>query len=287
MSDIKISKEYFQVLKNVLKIFNDIPEQRQVLIFKKDGSVNITAMSLNTLVNIKTTTNHIDFTGDEIGMTSISEFINYLDAIDYIIDPDASVSSVEETSTKKNKLFSFLFNGKYGSYRMPVANLGLFDQKSRRTDPGSDKDVLKLVGKLFLSSTDTKVLVKNTQLMNKTDNFHLLVDDKIHIYMKGIQNQQFSRVFKDKNIMIYDNFTTKNADGKDFKIFSTRIFDYMSYFGCDFEVELRNLADANIMALKCRGKLKYDDPKVDEILVYIGTQENSADVCASTLELVE
>jgi hypothetical protein len=286
MADIKISKEYFQVLKNILKIFNDIPEQREVLIFKKDNLVNITAMSLNTLVNIRTTSNHIDFDGDEIGMTSITEFINYLDAIDYIEDPDATLSSVEETSTKNKKIYSFLFKGKYGSYRMPVANLGLFDQKNRRTDPGSSKDTLKLVGKLYLTFNDTRLLVKNTQLMNKTDNFHLLIDDKIRIYMKGIQNQQFSRVFGDKTIMIYDNFTTKGADGNDFKIFSTKIFDYMSYFGCDFEVEIRNLPDANIMALKCRGKLKYDDPKIDEIAIYIGTQENSADVCASTLELV-
>ena len=60
----------------------------------------------------------------------------------------------------------------------------------------------------------------------------------------------------------------------------------MSYFGCDFEIEVRMMpTDNGLMALKCRGKLEEDG--VDDIDIFVGTQENSAEVCASNLDIVE
>jgi len=287
---IKFSRKYLDTIKCLLKVFNDLPDKRHGLFFKNNGNVYISAMSKNTLVHVATTENNVSFQDNEIGITSLPEFLNYVTAINYLDDPDAEIINAQETSTKSNKIFSFMFKGKRSTYRMPVAHPKWFTEAKDRIVPkAASDDRLKLVAKFYITSEDNKLLVKDVQLMNKIENFNLsIVDNKIKIYMKGIQNQQFSRIFEGSDIQIYDNFTTVTSQGENIlRIFPTRIFDYMSYFGCDFEVELRTIPTSGIMAIKCRGVVEKDNSTPDDIHVFVGTQENSAEVYTNKLDIVE
>lgn len=287
MSSIKISTHYLKILKSLLKIYNDLPNNKHALIFKTDGSMNVSAMNLNRLVCVQTTSSHVDFDDDEIGIPSLPEFLNYITAIEYPDSDKAAISRVEETSTKGKRFDSFLFEGNYGNYRMVVAHPKEFDaRKDRKVPSPIEKDPLKLVAKFVISPADAKFLVKDIQLMGKAENFNLAIDgDTIKIYMKGVTKQQFSRTFKGMDVKVYDGYETKKDGKLDLKVFPSKIFDYMSYFGCGFEIEIRTLPDDSLMALKCRGTISNEN--VDDINIFIGTQENSSEVCNADLDIIE
>jgi len=244
-------------------------------------------MSLNTLVTIKATPAHVEFDDNEMGIISLTQFIKYIESIDYPKDTSAKISKVTEKSTKGKDIHSFLFTGKRGSYRMPIAHPAEFDkQKDRKIPNDSNKDPLKLVAKFSIDADDAKLLVKDITLMNKSSNFILsVVDSTLSIYIKGLEQQQFTKTFDGMKAQIYDDYTTEKNGINKMKLFSSRIIDYMSYLGCDFEIESRVTPDGSLMALKCRGKI--DGDGMDDIDVFIGTQENSADVTSGNLELVQ
>lgn len=284
---IKISKEYLDVLKSLLKIYNDLPNKRHALFFKKDEHVYVSAMSLNTLVTVKASSNHMQFDDNEIGVHNLTQFMHYIDAINYPDDKDAEILNVTEKSTKGKDIHSFLFKGKYGSYRMPIAHPAEFDKnKDRKVPTERDKDALKLVAKVHLDKDDTKMLVKDINLMNKAKNFIIsIMNSKISMYIKGSEQQQYTRDFDDLKAVVYDNYTTEKNGNNTMKLFSSRIIDYMAYLGCEFEVEVRIKPDNTLMALKCWGTISNDGS--DDIDVFIGTHENSADVSSGNLELVQ
>jgi len=144
---IKISPQYLKIIKSLLKIYNDTTK-RSALFFKKDDFVYVSAMSNNTLVTIKTTSKHLDFDDTEIGIHNLTQFLHYVDAIDYPNDDVAEIVNISEKTTKNKDVHSFLFNGKRGSYRMPIAHPSMFDKNKDRKIPNpSDKDPLKLVAK--------------------------------------------------------------------------------------------------------------------------------------------
>jgi len=129
-------------------------------------------------------------------------------------------------------------------------------------------------------------LVRDIALMNKVPNFIIsMLNSEISMYIKGDEQQQFSRKFDKMKSKVYDDYTTEVNGKNNMKLFSSKIIDYMSYLGCDFEIESRITPDGSLMALKCRGKISEDG--VDDIDVFIGTQENSADVSTGNLELVQ
>jgi hypothetical protein len=289
---IDFSTDYLSVLKNMLKVFNDLPNKRHGLIFKmKDDDSNriISSMSLNTLVTLTTDKKHVDFGDSEIGITSLSEFLNYVKTIDYP-NKESEISRVTEVSTRGKSVHSFLFSGEYGTYRMPVAGLDEFDDKYDRKVPVKrDKDPLELVSKFYLSKVDLERLVNDVNMMGKADYFRLVVDaGDISIYIKGIQNQQFTRKIDSTKAQVFSNFSTKKEDDPGhYKLFPTKVLDYMSYFGCDFEVEVRRHISkkGEIIAIKAYGTLKFDSKP--DMEVFIGTKESESELSAHNSDIVE
>jgi hypothetical protein len=284
---IFISKPFLRVIKSLLKVYGDMPDKNQVLIFKKDGFVHISAMNQKTLVSIKTTESHIGFKPEKIGITNLNEFLKYIEAINYPENQEASIKLADETTTKGRRLETFLFSTENSKYRMPIANPAIFNKKFDEAIPkGSAEDTLQLASKFVMSELDSKLMVKDMQLVGKPKNFNLLIaDNKISFYMKGSQEQQFSKVIPQGSAMVYNDFTTISTKSeKNFKIFPTTIFDYMAHFACEFNVEVRFVPDG-IMALKCRGLLT--ELGEENIEVFIGTQENDNEVCDANLDLVQ
>ena len=61
----------------------------------------------------------------------------------------------------------------------------------------------------------------------------------------------------------------------------------MSYFGCDFEVELRAVPNSDILSIKCRAVIPKSDVIPEDIHILVGTQENSNEVCGNKVDIVE
>jgi len=303
-ADIKFTPEYMEVLNNMLKIVADLPNRRHALIFKKDGLYLHSAMALDTLVHTITTEKNINFAPDEIGITNLSEFINYSNAIGYP-EKETKISLIEELTTKREKISSFKFEGEHATYRMPVAQLAAFRRDYDKKVPISrDKDPMDLVGKFYLDVDDLKRIVTDIQLMGKSNSFGLSVaNDKITMYMSNIQNHQVTKVIDETKAKVFDSYSTtahEQDNNHPFKLFPNKIFRYMSYFGCDFEVELRVMkrAKGDIMAVKCFGVMDFieqkktksmkkadniaDVPK-EPVNVFIGTQENSAHAASANM----
>jgi len=282
---IKISPEYLKVLKSVLKIYNDLPNKRHALFFKNGEHVYLSAMSLNTLVTVKTTSKHIQFDDEEIGITNLNQFLQYAEAIEYPSDENASIVNIIEKSTKNKDIYSFLFNGRRGSYRMPIAHPSEFDKKGDRKIPNEQsKDPLTLVAKFSLNEDDTKRLVKDITLMNKVKNFIFAIENnEICVYIKGDEQQQFTKKFDSMNSMVYNDYSTTGL-----KLFPTKIIEYMAYIGCDFSVDARTTPDNTLMALKCWGVAHEATSDEDSsINVFVGTSENSADVTSGHIDIIE
>lgn len=264
-----------------------MPDKNQVLIFKKEGFVHISAMNQKTLVSVKTTESHIGFKPEKIGITNLNEFLKYIEAINYPDNQESFIKLADETTTKGRRLESFLFCTENSKYRMPIANPAVFNKKFDEVTPkGSSEDPLDLVSKFVMSEVDSKLMVKDMQLVGKPKNFNLMIaDNKISFYMKGSQEQQFNKVIPQGSAMVYNDFTTiSQKNEKNFRIFPTMIFDYMAHFACEFNIEVR-MVPGGIMALKCRGSLT--ELGEDNIEVFIGTQENDNEVCEANLDIVQ
>jgi len=319
---ITFSPEYLDVLKKMLKVVADLPNKKHALLIKRDNRITHSSMAFNTLVHTNTTIEHADFTteNNEIGITSLNEFLNYAKAIGYP-EKESEIHVVQEKTTKHHEVRSFMFQGGHATYRMPVADITAFRKDYDRKMPiPRKKDPMDLVGKFILDADDLKRLVNDIQLMGKLDTFGLsIANNKIIIYMKNIQNQQVTKVIDPTKTKVYNDFTTiKPNDKVPCKLFPYKIFNYMSYFGCDFEIELRNIKrpkTGDIMAVKGFGKLDLDlkakkkrkvkgpsikkgdkktgnvpDKPTDPpekpkaaIHVYVGTQENAAHACSANM----
>ena len=299
-TEIKFTAEYMEVLDNMLKVVADLPNKRHALLFKKDGIYMHSAMALDTLVHTSTSEKNIKFDIDELAITNLTEFINYANAIEYP-ENEAKISLIEELTTKKEKINSFKFEGTHSTYRMPVAQSSAFRKDYDKKVPVSrDADPMDLVGKFFLDTDDIRRFVNDIQLMGKSNAFGLaIVNDKITMYMTNIQNHQVTKVIDETKAKVFNSYTTtpqEQDNTQSFKLFPNKIFRYMSYFGCDFEVELRVLkkAKGDIMAIKCFGIMDFADNKkpksmkkdgntAEPVNVFIGTQENSAHAASANM----
>lgn len=299
-TEIKFTAEYMEVLDNMLKVVADLPNKRHALLFKKDDTYMHSAMALDTLVHTSTSSKNIKFDIDELAITNLTEFINYANAIEYP-ENEAKISFIEELTTKKEKINSFKFEGVHSTYRMPVAQSSAFRKDYDKKVPVSrNADPMDLVGKFFLDTDDIRRFVNDIQLMGKSNAFGLaIVNDKITMYMTNIQNHQVTKVIDETKAKVFNSYTTtpqEQDNTQSFKLFPNKIFRYMSYFGCDFEVELRVLkkAKGDIMAIKCFGIMDFADNKKpksmkkdgntpEPVNVFIGTQENSAHAASANM----
>lgn len=304
MSSITFSPEYLEVLNKMLKIVADLPNTRHALLFKKDDKYMHSAMALDTLVNTCTTKEHIEFEPEQIGITNLNEFLNYATAIDYP-NKESEISLVEEKTTKGETVNSFKFENSHGTYRMPIAQMAAFRKDfDRKTPMPSDKDPMELVGKFYLDADDLKRLVTDIQLMGKTNSFGLsIANNKITIYMSNIQKHQVTKVIDETKASVLSGYTTvthEQATKHPFKLFPNKIFNYMYYFGCDFNVELRIIkrGDGDVMAIKCFGVMEFEPKKTGKSLkkddaqptdpkkpiqIFVGTQESSAHAASANM----
>lgn len=303
-SKITFTNEYFVVLNKMLKIVVDLPNTRHALLYKKDDRFMHSAMALDTLVNTSAPSTHINFEPEKVGITNLNEFINYTKAIEYPKN-ESEINLIEEKTTKGDKINSFRFEGKHATYRMPVAQMSAFRKDYDLKVPiARDKDPLELVGKFYLDNDDLKRIVTDIQLMGKSNSFGLsIANDKIVIYMTNIQKHQITKVIDETKSKVFNGYSTtghETTTKHPFKLFPNKIFSYMYYFGCDFEVELRVMKRGNgdLMAVKCFGVMDFtpkkktktmkkvdkapSDPK-EPINIFVGTHENSAHAASANM----
>jgi len=188
---------------------------------------------------------------------------------------------------------------------MPIAQMASFRKEyDYKTPITSDKDPMELVGRFYLDTDDLKRLVTDIQLMGKTNSFGLsIANNKITIYMSNIQKHQVTKVIDETKANVFNGYTTvthEQITKHPFKVFPNKIFNYMYYFGCDFNVELRIIkrGDSDIMAIKCFGAIDFTPKKTGKnfkkddgqpvvsknpINIFVGTQESSAHATSANM----
>lgn len=276
---IKITKSYLDVLKNLLKISN----KREVLFYKENEIYMISLMDMGTLVHISTSSNNISYSDSEIGISNITEFMEYIKAIGY--PKKGNIKFANERSTKGRLLDCLVFSDDYATYRTVVADQTKFNPKYDKKVPVSrDNDPMKLVAKFTLDTDDLDRLTTDIKLMKKSEFFGLTVNENISIYMRGMERQQVTRLIDDTKSVIYDS-SILNIDGiNKYRLFPNRIFNYMATFDCEFDVELRYIESRNTLAFKAFGKVSHENG--DIINIYIGSPESTSQIM-SNFDIVE
>lgn len=277
---IKFSAEYINLLKKFLSISKEATkhssDRKESLLFYQDVNDNnnpkISLMDNGVLTHISTTPEHAEL-NDEFGVTKFVEFMNYIKALNYPTSGEISIS--EEKSTKGKDYSCVVLADDYVKYRMIVADPTEFDRKKDKKVPSSrDGDPLKLIASYLVSQEDLKKLTNDIRLMTGCDFFGLTVNNDVSYYMRGVQRQQVTRRVDPLKTKVSDTETLA-LDGIDkFRLFPTRIFNYMAYLGVDFEVEIRYLEPKDIVAFKAFGVIKNEGK--DDIHVYIGATESTS-----------
>lgn len=279
MSDqIKFSAEYIDTLDKLLKVtkgFNKSTGEKKtsVLFYKNEDTPMISVMDMGALVHIRTTQQHAQYDIDEFGVTNIGDFMDYVKALKYPNNGEISIS--EERSTKGRTYNCIVLNDDYTKYRMIVADPTHFDSKSDKKIPVSrDKDPMELICNYMLTEEDLKRLTTDIKLMKGCEFFSLTVDNDITYYMRGSERQQVSRKVDPHKSKIH-NTTALASEGLDkFRQFPARIFNFMSFFNTDFEVEIRYMESKDIVGFKAFGKIDIDGK--DSIEVFIGATESTS-----------
>jgi len=276
---IKITKAYLEVLKNLLKVAN----KREVLFFKETETYMISLMDMGTLVHISTSANNISYSDPEIGIANMPEFMDYIKAIDY--PKKGNIKFAQERSTKGRLLDCLVFSDDYATYRTVVADQTKFTPKYDKKVPVSrDNDPMKLVAKFTLDTDDLERLTTDIKLMKKSEFFGLTVNESISIYMRGMERQQVTRLIDETNSVIFDS-NALNVDGiEKYRLFPSRIFNFMSTFDCKFDIELRYLESRNTLAFKAFGKVMQENG--DLINIYIASPESTSQIM-SNFDIVE
>lgn len=268
-----------EVLKNLLKVAN----KREVLFFKENETYMISLMDMGTLVHISTSSNNISYSDPEIGIANMPEFMNYIKAIDY--PKKGNIKFAQERSTKGRLLDCLVFSDDYATYRTVVADQTKFTPKYDKKVPVSrDSDPMKLVAKFTLDVDDLDRLTTDIKLMKKSEFFGLTVNEAISIYMRGMERQQVTRLIDETKSLIFDS-NALNVDGiEKYRLFPSRIFNFMSTFDCEFDIELRYLESRNTLAFKAFGEVKQENG--DIINIYIASPESTSQIM-SNFDIVE
>lgn len=276
---ITISKTYLEVLKNLLKVAN----KREVLFFKENETYMISLMDMGTLVHISTTASNISYDDSEIGIANMPEFMDYIKAIDY--PKKGNVKFSQDKSTKGRLLDCLVFSDDYATYRTVVADQTKFNPKYDKKIPvARDNDPMKLVAKFMLDTEDLDRLTTDIKLMKKSEIFGLTVSDNISLYMRGLERQQVTRMIDDTKSQIFDS-KSLNVEGIDkYRLFPSRIFNFMSTFDCEFDVELRYLESRNTLAFKAFGQVTQENG--DPINIYVASPESTSQIM-SNFDIVE
>ena len=285
---IAFTKSYVDVLTRLMKIMK-ICQRSHLMVFNEEDNTRINLMDLNVIVHIKSDNTHANFQDEDIAITNLEFFLKFMNAIDYGA-PNTSIACSNEVSTKGKTFQSFVFKGKHATYRMAVASPMVFVPKyDRKVLSDRTKDPLKLVAQFYLDKDDITRLENDIKLAGNTDLFSLMVDSgDITVFMRGLQNEQVTKTMDPLKTKVFGDYSTKSVPGEDpFRIFPSRFFKYMAYFGCDFDVEIRvhESEHTTTVAIKAYGKILNGDESPIEIVV--GTQESTAAVVTNSFEIIE
>ena len=274
-----MTQDYISVLENLLKVAN----KREVLFFKTDDKYMISLMDNGTLVHVDTTSKNVQFEDEEIGIASMSEFMDYVKATGY--PKNGAIKFSQETSTKGRLLDCVVFYDDEVTYRAVVADPTKFIAKYDKKVPSSrDSDPMELVAKFMLNEEDLARINNDIKMMKKCETFGLTVADKISLYMRGLERQQVTRTIDFTRAKIL-NKTILQADSiEKYRLFPSRLFKFMSTFKCEFDVEIRYLESKNIVAFKAFGKV--DVKGGDPVNIYVASPESTSQVM-SNFDIVE
>jgi hypothetical protein len=76
-----------------------------------------------------------------------------------------------------------------------------------------------------------------------------------------------------------------NVNGiEKYRLFPSRLFNFMSTFDCEFDIELRYLESRNTLAFKAFGKVEQENG--DAINIYIASPESTSQIM-SNFDIVE
>lgn len=275
---VKMTSAYKDVLSSVRRITTTSP----VLFYSTDEMSLISHMENNLLIHISTPKTNFLFP-DKIGVRSVSDFINYMDSINFPAEGEVYVS--DETTVSGNQLSSIVFLSDTKKYNMELLADVAFNMDNSTKIPSSrEEDPMECVATFEITQDDIKSFLKDVKLVGKEGkSFGLTITDneKLSVYLRGIYGQQSRWTILDSTIVKPDSPTFSGAGSESFILFPSSMFEKMSYFPCNFSCDFRSIYTGNgiVSALKCYGKVDCGDSGIVD--VYIGCVENQAEVVGS------
>jgi hypothetical protein len=287
---IQFSSNYIDVLKSILNI-TKLCKRDNVLFYKKDDKVLISIMDNGSLIHINTNLEHANFDMDEFGVTKLSELMDYMKAIDY--PNKGNLALTKEISTKGKEFECISIYDARIKYRMLIADSIRFDMaKDRKVPIDRSKDPMNLVAKFMIDENDLKEITNDVRLMNRAGSagketfFGMKVDNNISLYMRGLERQQITRDIDHTKVQIFDTNILANDGINKFRLFPTKIFNYLESFKIPFEIEIRYMPNRDIVGFKAYGSIITDEDTNSSIDVYIGATESTSQIM-SNYDIIE
>lgn len=273
MQKISFSSQFFEVMKKLVSV----SKAKYTLMFKQDGRCRITVPMDATFIHLAAGPADLDFDGDEIYLSSFSEFVKYADIVGY---PERGEACVESEMSISGHSYEYVkFKSTNVSCRTIMADPTCFGEDERFVPHVGDAETMELIGRLLLGKKQLDSFTKTLKQVPGCEFITLDVDDKIHFYMKGKVAQQINLSYGYPDVTINNPELAKHVfqEGSTLHMFESSYFLTLKGLGYDFETHIRHYEDAtdNVTTLKSFSYVPGADEN-DPIMVYVGGVESES-----------
>lgn len=268
MSQIVISKEFFELMKKL----SSIQKIMSGVIFKgKDANGQYTGKyyfnvpTKKSLIHVVATENDIKFEGDQIQISSVTEFLKFAELTGF---PKCSIENVEETSIRGHKYHNIVFKGLSKEARLPVADISCFVDKNHfKICSTRESDPMRYVAKIGFTVDGINNVVKDIKQVSGCEYLSLDIEnDECRFLLRGKGNQQITCKLDEHSFYVNNDswLADAYADKKKLRLFSTVMFRLLGGIGTDSEVEIRHLKTIKNDIITLKGYCVKQGAKLDE-----------------------
>lgn len=256
MSEVIISDLYYdKVLTPINKSGKIVPS---ILAFKDPSKNEVVINTCDTFgtvwLGIKASQEHFKFDDDTLGILDMSDFVRYMDLINY--GTEGSQILRKEVTTVRGSRFDCLeLAGPIGQFTMPLASYEAFQTRNTmiQKDRGeATENEVETLAVFKISKEELKDISDIGKRLDCSKAIITIDNDDIKLFFKGRGNNQYTKVLNSDQCRIetleFENGETgtfsQAEDYEQYLPFLSPIFDLANTFGGDFTFEIRRNAVA-------------------------------------------
>jgi len=277
---ITMSPQFFALLKKLTMV----SKSKATVFFKGNGRCRITVPTTATFLHISAGPSDLNFSGNEVCVASMMEFIRFCELVGFPGNPVANVSVLDETLTNGHvyPMVRFMNDADGAATKVArsiCADPTRFDAKSRHCPCDRDKDPMNLLSTVILDRNELKTMCDELKMVPGCQFVSVvLTHTKVSIYMKGRTGQQITNVIPRNctKMGAAANIDAAYASSHDkFRKIPAIYFNILKGIDTDYEVEVRHIKSAqrDKVTVKAFSNIPGADP-ADPISMYVAGMES-------------